>query len=510
MRERREGGRRGDVLRGGMRVRRRGGPRARGGWSVLAIALLCAGPASGSDWRDSVAFTLSDRARGEFVDWFRPPSDVARAGAERYGFFGNQLRLGASVVLPHLQFTLEAQDTRLVNLPGDATLPAPQGPLGPGALYFLNTRDTSQGETFLKQGFATLRGRGFTAKLGRFEYRDGLETTPGDPTLAFLKRVRIAERLVGPFDFTHVTRSFDGAVLSYDEPGWNATAMGSRPTRGGFEVSANRELDGVALAGLALTAKRLPFASAPPADLRLFYLYFEDRRNDPLKVDNRALVDRRLDRDAIEVHTLGGHAVTAVELGPGILDGLVWAVAQFGDWGELDHTGWAYAVEAGYQLAGVPAQPWLRIGINQSSGDDDPADGSHRTFFQVLPTARVYAQLPFFNLMNNRDVFAQLILRPHSRITLRTDYHWLSLTERDDLWYAGGGATNERIFGFSGSPSGGARDLAQLVDASLTVSLHQYVTLGVYYGHAFGGDVVRTNFTGSDADYGFVELTFRY
>ena len=82
--------------------------------------------------------------------------------------------------------------------------------------------------------------------------------------------------------------------------------------------------------------------------------------------------------------------------------------------------------------------------------------------------------------------------------------------ERNDLWYAGGGATNERIFGFSGSPSGGRRDLAQLVDVSATVSLHQYVTLGVYYGHAFGGDVVRTSFTGSDADYGFVELTFRY
>jgi len=32
----------------------------------------------------------------------------------------------------------------------------------------------------------------------------------------------------------------------------------------------------------------------------------------------------------------------------------------------------------------------------------------------------------------------------------------------------------------------------------------------VYYGHAFGRAVVRTSFAGTDADYGFVELTFRY
>jgi alginate export protein len=499
----------GDVPTGGMPDRPRGSGAL---WSgcAIAVAIVCSGLQSAADWRDSIAFTLSDRARGEFMDWFGPPGTVAPAGAKRYGFFANQLRAGVRVTLPHAQLTVEAQDTRLVNLPDDATLAPPHGSLGPGAIYFLNTHDTSQGETFLKQGFATLRGRGFTAKLGRFEYRDGAETTPGDATLAFLKRSRINERLIGTFDFTHVTRSFDGGVLSYDAPGWNATAMGARPTRGGFEVSANRELDGVSLAGLALTAKHLPFAGAPPSDLRLFYFYCEDRRNEPLRIDNRALGLRQADRDAIFVHTIGGHAVTAAELGPGVLDGLVWAAGQAGEWGQLDHLAWAGAVELGYQLPSVPLKPWLRIGYDASSGDTDPTDGDHGTFFQMLPTARVYAQLPFFNLMNNQDLFAQLILRPHERVTIRTDYHWLSLTERDDLWYAGGGATNAKIFGFSGSPSGGHRELAHLVDLSATVSLHPYLSLGLYYGHAFGRSVVSTSFPDDDADYGFVELTFKY
>src|SRR5206468_4061587 len=204
-------------------------------------------------------------------------------------------------------------------------------------------------------GFVTLRRAGLTATVGRYEYRDGLETVPGDPTLAALKRMRIAERLVGPFEFTHVTRSFDGVRLASDRPAWNVTVLGTRPTQGGFEVSANRELD-LTLAGAAVTLKRLP--RFPPANVRLFYLYYRDR----------------------------------------------------------------------------------------SSGDGNAMDGHHRTFFQLLPTARTYAQLPFYNLMNTGDAFVQVLLTPHRAVSLRCDYHWLALSDARDLWYSGGGATNDRIF----------------------------------------------------------------
>src|SRR5439155_1077218 len=182
---------------------------------------------------------------------------------------------------------------------------------------------------------------------GRYEYRDGLETVPGDPTLAALKRMRIAERLVGPFEFTHVTRSFDGVRLAWDRPAWNVTAFGTRPTRGGFEVSANRELD-LTLAGAAVTLKR------PPADVRLFYLYYRDGRAAVLKVDNRPLTVRTADRAPIALHTTGGHGLTVLDLGPGRLDLLGWVAVQAGDWGADDHVAWAYAVETGYQL---PARP---------------------------------------------------------------------------------------------------------------------------------------------------------
>jgi len=489
-------------------------------WSIVVAMIvgmvgsapaLAVEPGANDSVADHVTLTLSDRVRGEFVDWFRPPPGTAPAGAQRYDFFANQLRFGLRVTYPHIQLVAEGQDTRLVNLPGDASLKPPQGNLGPGAIYFANTHDRDQGETFIKQGYVAFTdipgAAGLTMTLGRFEYSDGLETIPADPALAWLKRARIGERLVGPFGYTHVTRSFDGVRAAYNQPSWNVTAFGTRPTMGGFEVSANRELD-VTLAGVAATLKKI--ADLPPADVRLFYLYYDDGRDEALKVDNRPRDVRLADHKDLRIHTWGGHALVVADAGPGKLDGLLWSALQVGDWGELTHFAWAVAVEGGYQLPDVPTAPWLRIGYDRSSGDGDPNDNQHHTFFQLLPTARLYAQTPFYNLMNSEDFFAQLILKPHQRLSVRADYHWLRLSDAHDLWYSGGGATNNHFFGFAGIPSGGNHELAHVAELALTVTLLEQLTAYVYYGHTFGQDVVQNTFAGGSANYGYVEMTYRY
>jgi hypothetical protein len=112
--------------------------------------------------------------------------------------------------------------------------------------------------------------------------------------------------------------------------------------------------------------------------------------------------------------------------------------------------------------------------------------------------------------MNSQDTFVQLILKPHRRVTIRTDYHWLRLSEKRDLWYTGGGATNDDVFGFSGIPAHDHRELAHLVDIGVNVTLLRQLSGYAYYGHAIGQGVVKGTFAGSDANYGYVELTFRY
>src|SRR5262249_52981923 len=149
----------------------------------------------------------------------------------------------------------------------------------------------------------------------------------------------------------------------------------------------------------------------------------------------------------------------------GPLDMLGWAAVQRGAWGSLTQRAHAYALEVGWQPATFGSlAPWLRSGYNEGSGDDNPTDQSHGTFFQLLPTPRVYARLPFFNLMNTRDTFGEAIVRPLKNLTIRTDVHALQLARSSDLWYSGGGAFQPGSFGYTGRPSNGHTGLGTLYD----------------------------------------------
>src|SRR5439155_25794068 len=99
-----------------------------------------------ADWRDHVTLSAQDRARAEFVDYFRPPPGAASSDAHRYAFYANQLRAGLRVLFPHVDLGVEIQDTRLVHLPDDVSLGPPIGHLGPGALFFALSHDRVQVE----------------------------------------------------------------------------------------------------------------------------------------------------------------------------------------------------------------------------------------------------------------------------------------------------------------------------------------------------------------------------
>jgi hypothetical protein len=471
------------------------------------------------DLPDRLSFSLSDRLRGEFVSWFDPAGPVSNNG---YSFFASRLRASVKIAFPIIDFFVEGQDVRLVNLPGPDSIAPGVGALGPGASYFANTRERDQGEVTLYRAFATLRVpkiAGLVGRFGRLGYNLGSERTPKDSALLWLQQTRISQRLIGNFEYTHPGRGFDGAQAAYDRGPFNFTLMASHPTFGGFNVNANQEIDDIDLVSAVGT---LVEPRAVPIVSQLFYVYYRDRR-DLVVTDNRALtptsgvcsgadsqVFRSCDDDNINLSTVGGNITHAVDLGPGRLDLLGWVAGQFGDWESLDHAAWAYATEAGFQLPNVLTRPWVRLGFFRSSGDDDPLDGDHNTFFQLLPTARLYANFPFFNLMNNQDLFLQAILKPLPSLSVETSGHWLRTTEGADLWYAGGGATSDTFFGFSGIPARGARELAYLVDLALSWKAHEHLTLYGYYGHAFGQRVVAKSFVGDDADYGYIEATVSF
>ncbi|HKX26439.1 MAG TPA: alginate export family protein [Blastocatellia bacterium] len=441
----------------------------------------------------SVVFSGSLRLRLESIDWFETP---AALGDSSYTFGAAVLRFGFSQQKEKLEWQVEGAAPVLFNLPQHSIAPAPQGQLGHGSSYFAAS-GRQDASLSLKQGFVRFKGlfgdAGSSLKLGRFEFNEGSELTPADPNLATIKRDHISQRLIGTFGFTHIGRSFDGLQYARNFKSGNLTFVGARPTEGVFKLNANRELD----VDFYYGAFTKPFKlKRSESEARAFVLHYHDGRR-TLKADNRTAALRTADLDHIRLTTVGGHYIGVYPVGQGQseagkVDLLLWGAGQFGDWGRLNHRAGAVAAEAGYAIGArfvSKIKPWVRAGYFRGTGDGDPTDGTHRTFFQVLPTPRIYARMPFFNLMNNEDAFGQIRLKPQAKVNLRFDAHYLRLTNSRDLWYVGGGAFEKGNFGYVGRPSNGRRNLGWLFDMSADINLSARTTFSAYFAGVRGGGV---------------------
>ena len=387
--------------------------------TIFIVTMQCHTQAASSS-NIPVSVSVYDRTRVDTWQWFAAPPE-----SNSYAYVESLLRIGIAQRTRSWDWQLELAQPSVLDAPNDAVSPVTaQGQLGPGGTYYASSANNSYpAAAFLKQGFVRFDGEDSKLRLGRFEFIDGQEIQPKNPTIGWLQTNRIAHRLIGNFGFSNAQRSYDGIDAHYDAGTWDITAMASRADQGVFNMNGNPELN-VDLQYLALTHSEWK----QHVLWRAFAIGYHDGRTGLTKTDNRALAVRSIDHQNIRIGTYGGDLLTAVPLGPGQFDFLFWGALQNGSWGQLGHSANAVALEGGYQLARLPQAPWLRGGWFRSSGDNNATDGTHNTFFQILPTPRIYARLPFYNLMNSTDEFVQLMDKPAKRLALRSDLHWLQLS----------------------------------------------------------------------------------
>lgn len=480
---------------------------------VIAVACVCSAHSQashrGTIFRPSalhpIRFSLYERVRFDAWQWFPAPPETAR-----YGYGESLLRAGISQSSSHWDWKLELAQPAILDAPAHAISPvAAQGQLGLGATYYASSGNNSYpAAAFLKQGYVRLRSTGNAndLRLGRFEFVGGEETEPTNHTIAWLQTNRIAQRLIGSFGFSNAQRSFDGIDGHYTSGPWRLTAMAARADQGVFNMNGNPELN-VDLQYLALTRTALRGHLLA----RAFGIDYHDGRTGITKTDNRPLAVRQADHKNIRLGTYGGDVLVAAPAGPGTFDLVFWGALQNGAWGVQSDSAGAAALEGGYHLVSTPTAPWLRVGWFRSTGDNHPSDGTHNTFFQILPTPRVYARIPFYNLMNSTDEFVQFIDQPVHRLSVRADFHGLRLTSAKDLWYLGGGAYDNSVFGYAGRPAHGHAALASLLDASATWKTTSNVALNFYFGQAWGRSVPASIYpAGHSLQYGYAEVVYRW
>src|ERR1051325_11338466 len=420
--------------------------------------------------------TVNWRFRTEAWDWF----EAATPAQNAYAFEHSLLRIGLGQKSERFEWFVEGAQDAIVNLPTHSILAGSPGQLGLGGAYFAaNGTGQNNANGFVRQAYlAFALPANAKLKLGRFTFLDGAEVTPKDKSLATLVSTRLTQRLIRDFSFSAVGRSYDGAQLAFNTNSGNFTFLGARPTRGVYQIDAMGELNVDLFYGAYTVPVNLAKSSG---EFRLFGLGYVDERSSVLKTDNRSAALRSADHNHIRIGTYGAHYVHVFRTQDhGAFDVLFWGSLQNGSWGFLTQRAGSAVVEAGWQPVIHTLNPWFRAGYSFGSGDKNPTDGTHGTFFQVLPTPRPYARFPFYNMMNNEDFFGSATFRLPRSFVVKSELHALRLANANDLWYSGGGAFQPHTFGYTGRAASGRRSLGNLYDTGIDYRVNQRLTLSGY------------------------------
>ncbi len=477
---------------------------------TAAVLLAATGPAAAQSTppppttQSSTTWSARNWTRLELWSFFEPSIG---GGDHVYAYPANRLQLGVRRAARRYELAAAMQYVQFGNLPSNAVGP---GPLGLGAVYFTHAGRSDSRQLYLRYLNARINELlpGVAIQVGRMPYSSGGEAASGDPKIQAVKLQRVEARLVGEFDWSLYQRGFDGIRVDVTRPGWSVTAAGLMPTQGGFEDAAGLMMPDVRV--LAANVSFRPGRVIPRTEWQLFTFHYDDDRDVTARPDNSGRAATRAD---VAITTLGTTVVAASAPRDGRQwDGLLWVAAQTGSWYHEPHRALSVAIEGGHQWADAPGRPWVRGGYLHASGDGDPADGRHGTFFQMLPTVRRYAQTASYSQMNHTDLFVQAIARPTASLGLRLDVHRVGLASGQDLWYSGSGATQSRgrSFGFSTRPSHGATHLGTTLEASADYAVSSHWSLNVFLGAMRGGDVVRPAFEGRTLTFGYIENVLQF
>jgi hypothetical protein len=436
--------------------------------------------------------------RVESWSFFDPPPD---AGNPDYTFLGNRITMGVRTSSRRWEAAGAFQYIQLFHLPQNAIGPAA---LGSGGYYYYSSNNSNAYQFYAHAMNFAFKSpdKGLRITGGRMGYTSGAEGQSGVPSLEAVKRERLDSRLIGEFEWSIIQRAFDGVRVDLDRPGWRLTGAALMPVQGGYEESASPTMTRLQLYSAAATFK--PHVVIPWSELQVFSHTYRDRRQVETRPDNTPYTVPNAD---ITVTAFGASQVGIFPTVAGEVDSVVWLAGQVGDWYGDRHRAWSVAAEIGHRWTAMAWQPWVRAGLLYASGDNDPTDDRHGTFFQMIPTSRRYSLSNTYAQMNMKELFGQVYLYPAKSVSIRADVHRVSLADPNDRWYAGSGATASRgiFFGYSIRPSNAATALGTVIEGSADVKIKPWWSMNAYLGHIRGGDVVTRLFAGNRLTFFYVE-----
>ena len=293
------------------------------------------------------------------------------------------------------------------------------------------------------------------------------------------------QRLISPLDWANTRRIFDGALVNLKEAdaGWNLSMFATVPVvleRKSFNKGNNHLAFSGAYFTKSLSGDRLKGFDAYGLALNSF--------NDASFDTNR--------------YTLGGR------LWGKWSDNVSWEVEgayQFGDVEGADIEAFMFSEEVTYTFNDHAKKPWVAVGVDVASGDDDPTDGDSETFNQLFPLGHAY--LGFIDVVGRQNIIdlhgTAGVWAVPKKFRLRSDLHFFWLADDNDaLYHAGGGVV--RPGNGSDSQVGTELDLTALAK----VNKHTNVLLG--WSHFFPGTFIDKTGPDEDIDFFYTQVGFDF
>jgi hypothetical protein len=318
-----------------------------------------------------------------------------------------------------------------------------------------------------------------------------------------------AQRLISPLDWANNRRIFDGGLVRVAaKSGW--------------------KLDAFVTAPVSINPNELTWNDTDHT--RLFSgLYFVRPLSEGTRhFDAYLLALNHIDDAPIEEdrYTLGGRFYGKLK-GNWTFD--LEAALQFGErdykagqtlpsgWPRKDEDilAWMFTAEVKYTFAKNAWKPWVTVGVDLASGDDDPGDGDNNTFNHLFPLAHAY--LGFTDVVARQNVIdlrASLGAWPIAKkLRVRADAHFLWLeNEHDGLYGASGALSRSHFITTPGGRTIGAdeSEIGTALDFTLLYKIDRHADILLGYSRFLAGEFIDATGPDEDIDFFYTQLQYKF
>lgn len=298
-----------------------------------------------------------------------------------------------------------------------------------------------------------------------------------------------SERLISTLDWANTRRRFDAVKLFWHEGDWQIDMFYAKPTAINLAENLNRRHDtyneDFDLYGLWVT-----YTGIANHGIETYFLAVDDT-GAPVNANGR-----RGDRS---VYTIGGRFWGK----PKPWDYDAELAGQWGTFAGDTVQAWMFSAKGGYTFANCPMTPRLGLGFDWATGDENPRDSAHQTFFQLFPFGHYY--LGFIDLVGRQNIIAtraDVSFKPHKKVKVGLTYHAFFLDESADALYNAGGGVVRR--------GGGEHEVGHELDTTIVYKFDRHTSFLFGWSHLWPGTFIETTGASEDVDFFYVQYAYKF